>query len=76
MNDYSILPTTGLKPLLQILFWKCSERKNILEFLKFHKSLCKTVPYSITLPACSPEISTSTKNRHQKMFPVSVTKFA
>ena len=61
LHDYSLQPTTGLKPPLQILFWECSKGKGCPKILKIPKNLCKTVSSSLTLQACSLEFPAATK---------------
>ena len=65
LHDYRLQPTTGLKPQLQIFFWKCSEGNRCS---KIQKNLCKTVSSSPTLTACSLEFPASTKQTPRKMF--------
>ena len=71
LHDYSLQPTTGIKPPLQILFWKCSEGNRCS---KIQKNLCKTVSSSPTLQACSLEFPASAKQIPRKTFSGSVLK--
>lgn len=50
---YSIEPTTGLKTLPQLHFWKCLETKRCSKLLKI-KNLCKNV-FCLTLQGNSQE---------------------
>ena len=68
LHDYSLQPTAALKPLLQMLFWKCSEGKGCSKISKTPKNLCKTVSSSLTLQACVLEFSASTKQAPRKKF--------
>ena len=56
LHEYSLQPTTGLH---YDTFWKCSESKGSSKISKIPKSICKTVPFSLTLQPCSPELSIS-----------------
>ena len=46
---YSLLPDCATDT-----FWKCLERKRFSKISKISKSLCKTMPFSLTLQPCSP----------------------
>ena len=46
INDYSLQPTTRLKSLLQILFWKFSERKKTSKIPKIWKNSCRKLNLS------------------------------
>ena len=67
LHDYSLQPTTGLKPPLQILFWECLEGK-CSKILITPKNICKTVTASIMQQACSLEFLASTKQTQEKSF--------
>ena len=41
LPDYSLQPTTGLKPPLQILLWKCPEGKGCSKISKLQKAFAK-----------------------------------
>ena len=58
MHKYSLQPTTELKTVLQIIFWKCSERKGCAKSSK--------IPHFLTLQACIPQFPTSAKTGSNK----------
>ena len=60
LQDYSLQPITGLKPALQVLFWKCSEGKGCSKILKTPRNLSKTVTSFLTLQTYSLEFLAST----------------
>ena len=68
INFYNCsLQTTWLETSLQILFWKCLGRKECSKILEISKrSFCKTIPFSLTLLACSSEFLASTKSGFKK----------
>ena len=66
LPDYSLQLTTGLKPPLQIFFWKCLEGKGCSKISEIPKNLCKTVSSSPVLQACSLEFLASTKQTLKK----------
>ena len=76
LNDYSLHPTTGLKILLYIFFWNCSE--SIMDVLKSRnspKNLCKTFPFSIKLQTRILNFQLKQKQNPGKMLLVSVLKY-
>ena len=67
LHECSLECTTGLKTSIQILFWKCSERKGYSKMSKIKKkNICKTVTFSLTLQCCSPEFPPSAKRDSKK----------
>ena len=68
LHGYNLQPTTGLKPPLQILFWKLSGGKGCCKISKIPKNLSKTVSSSLPLQTCSLEFTASTKQAPRKSF--------
>ena len=66
MHKYSLQTTIELKTPLQILFWKCSERKDCSKSLKFQKTLGKTIPFPLKLQACNAQFLTLPKTDSKK----------
>ena len=74
MHDYILQPATGLKPPLQVLFWKCSEEKGCSKISKIPKTICKSGSSSLTLQACSIEFPASIKHTSRKNSAASALK--
>ena len=69
-HGYSLQLTTGLKLLLQRLYYKCSKGKGCSKILKTPKKLCKAISSSLTLQAWSLGFLASTKQTQWKKFPL------
>lgn len=74
LQEYSLQTTTGLKTPLQIHFWRCSEEKRSFNILQNTNKLSKTVPFSLTIQAYSPEFPTQQKDSPRKHFCVSILR--
>ena len=68
LHNYSLQPTTGLKPPLQILFWKCSEGKGCSKILKISKHLCKNCLFFSKATGLQSKISAYNKTDSKKSF--------
>ena len=64
MHDYSLQPTSGLKPPLQVLSWIYSERKGCYQLSKIIKKPLQN--YFFFSTDRSPEYSTSIKTGPEK----------
>ena len=68
LHDYGLHPTTGLKPPLQILFWKCSKGKGSSKISKTTNNFGKAASSSLALQACNLEFQASAKQLQEKSF--------
>ena len=72
LHNYSLQPTTGLKPPLQILSGSVQKGKDVLKFPKLQKPLQNCLFFSNAKGSL--EFPASTKQTPRKRLPVSVLK--
>ena len=69
LQDYSLGPTIGLKPPLQILAWKCSEKKRCSKISKTRKEYLQNLFLFLwSYSKCASQNSQFNKNRLQEKY--------